>query len=122
MKYHDILYTERSGIATITINRPEKYNAFRAKTVEELIDAFNRAGWNKEIGVIVLTGAGDKATRARRTERILKGKEITPAVIRRAASRAAAEIGDALNEDIHASADYRAHIIKVMAKKAVSSC
>ena len=61
MKYNDILYTERSGMATITINRPEKYNAFRAKTVEELIDAFNRAGWNKEIGVIVLTGAGDKA-------------------------------------------------------------
>ena len=61
MKYHDILYTEKSGIATITINRPERYNAFRAETVEELIHAFNRAGWNKEIGVIVLTGAGDKA-------------------------------------------------------------
>ena len=61
MRYHDILYTEKSGIATITINRPERYNAFRAETVEELIHAFNRAGWNKEIGVIVLTGAGDKA-------------------------------------------------------------
>ncbi|MFP6569995.1 MAG: xanthine dehydrogenase family protein subunit M [Dehalococcoidia bacterium] len=68
---------------------------------------------------IAVTGAGDKATRARRTERILKGKEITPAVIRRAASRAAAEIGDALNEDIHASAEYREHLTQVHAGYAI---
>ena len=61
MEYKDILYTEEDGIATITINRPDKYNAFRGETVEELIHAFNIAGWNNEIGVIVLTGAGDKA-------------------------------------------------------------
>ena len=51
----------RDRIACITINRPEVYNAFRAQTVEELIHAFQRAGWNPDIGVIVLTGAGDKA-------------------------------------------------------------
>jgi 2-ketocyclohexanecarboxyl-CoA hydrolase len=61
MKYEDILYSEADGVATITINRPERYNAFRGLTCMELIDAFNRAGWNKAIGVIVLTGAGDKA-------------------------------------------------------------
>ena len=61
MKYQDILYAEKAGIATITINRPEKYNAFRGETVEELIHAFNKAGWDKKIGVIVLTGTGDKA-------------------------------------------------------------
>ncbi|MBM08446.1 MAG: 1,4-dihydroxy-2-naphthoyl-CoA synthase [Magnetovibrio sp.] len=61
MKYEDILYDENSGVATITINRPTKYNAFRSETVEELIHAFNQAGWNKHIGVIVLTGSGDKA-------------------------------------------------------------
>jgi len=61
MDYQDILYDETDGVATITINREDKYNAFRGETCEELIDAFNRAGWNKEIGVVVLTGAGDKA-------------------------------------------------------------
>lgn len=61
MKYEDILYEANDGVATITINRPDKYNAFRGQTCEELIHAFNRAGWDKSIGVIVLTGAGDKA-------------------------------------------------------------
>ena len=61
MEYQDILYNEADGVATITIDRPEKMNAFRGQTCEELIHAFNRAGWNKDIGVIVLTGAGDRA-------------------------------------------------------------
>ena len=61
MEYQDILYAEADGVATITINRPEKMNAFRGQTCEELIHAFNRAGWNKDIGVIVFTGAGDRA-------------------------------------------------------------
>src|ERR1035438_8622752 len=60
-KYTDLLYDEHDGIASITINRPEKYNAFRGTTCDELIHAFNRAGWNKAIGVIVLSGAGTKA-------------------------------------------------------------
>lgn len=59
--YSDILYDVRDGIARITINRPQKHNAFRGKTCEELIDALNRAGWDKSIGVIVLTGAGERA-------------------------------------------------------------
>lgn len=61
MKYEDILYEISDGVATITINRPDKMNAFRAKTCEELIHAFHRAGWDRSIGVIVLTGAGTKA-------------------------------------------------------------
>lgn len=62
MDYADILYEERpTGTAIITINRPDRYNAFRGQTVEEMIDAFQRAGWNRATGVIVLTGAGDKA-------------------------------------------------------------
>jgi len=59
--YTDLLYEEKDGAATITINRPEKYNAFRGITCDELLHAFNHAGWNKAIGVIVLTGAGTKA-------------------------------------------------------------
>ncbi len=61
MTYEDILYEVKDGAAYITINRPEKYNAFRGQTCEDLIHAFNRAGWDKSIGVIVLGGAGDKA-------------------------------------------------------------
>ena len=59
--YQDLLYDVENGVATITINRPDKYNAFRAQTCEELIHAFQRAGWDRSIGVIVLTGAGEKA-------------------------------------------------------------
>jgi 2-ketocyclohexanecarboxyl-CoA hydrolase len=59
--YEDIIYQAENGVATITINRPQKFNAFRGKTCEELISAFHRAGWNRDIGVIVLTGAGEKA-------------------------------------------------------------
>ncbi len=61
MDYTDILYTTVDGVATITINRADKYNAFRGQTCEELIDALQRASWDKSVGVIVLTGAGDKA-------------------------------------------------------------
>ncbi len=61
MNYEDILYETKDGIATVTLNRPKVYNAFRGQTCEELIDAFSKAGWNSDIGVIVLTGAGTKA-------------------------------------------------------------
>jgi 2-ketocyclohexanecarboxyl-CoA hydrolase len=59
--YQDILYEVDGGIATITINRPDKMNAFRGITCEELVDAMNRAGWDRKIAVVVLTGAGDRA-------------------------------------------------------------
>jgi 2-ketocyclohexanecarboxyl-CoA hydrolase len=59
--YQDILFDVRDGVARITINRPEKYNAFTAQTCEELIDAFRRAGWDRSVAVIVLAGAGERA-------------------------------------------------------------
>jgi len=59
--YRDILFDVRDGVVRITINRPEKYNAFTAQTCEELIDAFRRAGSDKSVAVIVLAGAGDRA-------------------------------------------------------------
>ena len=49
------------GVATIAINRPKVMNAFCGRTCDELIHACNRAGWDKSVGVIVLTGTGDKA-------------------------------------------------------------
>src|SRR5262245_4986551 len=59
--YEDILYEARDGIAWITINRPQVLNAFRAKTVDELVAAFRAAWHDPDVGVAVLTGAGDRA-------------------------------------------------------------
>ena len=61
MTYTDILYDKQDGIAWITINRPETRNAFRTRTVHELTDAFQDARWDPRVGVVVLTGAGDRA-------------------------------------------------------------
>ncbi len=59
--YRDVLYEEKDGVATITLNRPDSLNAIRVGMYEEIADAIHRAGWNSEVGVIVLTGAGDRA-------------------------------------------------------------
>ena len=61
MDYTDIHLAIEAHVATITIDRPEVLNAFRARTVEELTDALQVAGWDPEVGVIVLTGAGERA-------------------------------------------------------------
>jgi naphthoate synthase len=60
-EYTDILYDKAEGIAKITINRPQVRNAFRPQTVSEMMDALNDARDDATIGVIILTGAGDKA-------------------------------------------------------------
>ena len=65
--YSDIVYekgtpgTDTAGIARITINRPEVHNAFRPLTVTEMIRAIDDARDDSAIGVVVLTGAGEKA-------------------------------------------------------------
>jgi len=59
--YEDIRFERDGGIAKITICRPEVRNAFRPKTLFELIDAFSRAREDTTIGVIIFTGAGDLA-------------------------------------------------------------
>lgn len=60
--YTDIKLDKTSdGIARITINRPEVRNAFRPLTVRELLDAFDVAHEDPDVGVIILTGEGDKA-------------------------------------------------------------
>ncbi len=61
MDYQDILYEVRDGAAWVTINRPDKMNAFRGRTCDELLHAINKAGYSDDIGVIVLGGAGDRA-------------------------------------------------------------
>ncbi|KQP19403.1 enoyl-CoA hydratase-related protein [Pseudorhodoferax sp. Leaf267] len=60
-EYKDILVEHRDHVARITINRPKSYNAFTGDTLNELTLAFEDAGADPTIGVVVLTGAGDKA-------------------------------------------------------------
>jgi dihydroxynaphthoic acid synthetase len=59
--FKDILYERRPGVAKITINRPEAYNAFTTATQDELIRAFEDAASDATVGVVVFTGAGNKA-------------------------------------------------------------
>ena len=61
MDLTDTRYEVENGLAWITIDRPERMNAFRARTVDELIHLFTRAWASPEVGVICLTGAGDRA-------------------------------------------------------------
>jgi 2-ketocyclohexanecarboxyl-CoA hydrolase len=57
----DVRYEVEEGLAWITIDREERMNAFRARTVEELIQCFKRAWASPDAGVVCLTGAGDRA-------------------------------------------------------------
>ena len=60
--FTDITYgIADGGIAVITINRPDRMNSFRGRTVDELIFAFKAAWASKDVAAIVLTGAGDRA-------------------------------------------------------------
>ena len=59
--FEDILYETGDGIARITINRPKTLNAMRDTTFAELAAAIELAGQDKKIGVIVLSGTGDRA-------------------------------------------------------------
>ncbi len=56
--YEDILYHKAEGVAKVTINRPEKRNAFRPQTIFEMFDAFTDAREDNSVGVVLLTGAG----------------------------------------------------------------
>ena len=59
--FTDIKYQMADGMAKITINRPQVRNAFRPQTIIELIEAFNCARDNEEVGVIIFTGEGSEA-------------------------------------------------------------
>lgn len=59
--FREILYTKGDSIARITINRPANYNAYSTTALEELATAFRDASFDDSVGVIVLTGAGDRA-------------------------------------------------------------
>ncbi len=61
MEFQDILYVKYNGRARITINRPLKLNAFTNLTLQEMIRALLDAWTDKNVGVVIITGAGDRA-------------------------------------------------------------
>jgi naphthoate synthase len=60
-EFEDIKFELFEGIAKITINRPEVYNAFRPETNMEILEALEMTRERQDVGVVVITGAGDKA-------------------------------------------------------------
>jgi len=61
MDFKEIIYEKHDWVARITLNRPSNYNAYSTGTLEELATAFRQAAFDDEVGVIVYTGAGDRA-------------------------------------------------------------
>ena len=58
MQFNTILYSKNQGVTTITLNRPESYNAFTEEMRTEMLTAINAASVDAECRVVVLTGAG----------------------------------------------------------------
>lgn len=63
LAFEKVLYAKdaETGVATVTINRPDVMNAFDFQTLRELARAFEDASWDESVSVVVVTGAGDKA-------------------------------------------------------------
>jgi len=59
--FENLIYESQDGICTITLNRPEVYNALSPALIQEITKAFQQAGEDPNIRVVVLTGSGDKA-------------------------------------------------------------
>lgn len=74
-EFTDITYSIDRGVAILTINRPDRYNALRGRTVDELLSALKSAWVNPIVGAVILTGAGEKAfcTGGDQKERAEKG-------------------------------------------------
>ena len=59
-EYSDILFELHKGVAKITINRPQVYNAFRPETNNQMLEAMDICRERNDIDVVVFTGAGKK--------------------------------------------------------------
>jgi enoyl-CoA hydratase/carnithine racemase len=61
MDHSEILYEVRDGVATITLHRPERMNAFTNTMMRELIDAFDRVDADDDVRAVIVTGSGERA-------------------------------------------------------------
>src|SRR5258708_30118768 len=69
----DLRYATAAGVATITINRPDRHNAMRPNTLREMADVLAIASDDAGVAVVVITGAGEPAFRAGRGLRQMAG-------------------------------------------------
>ncbi len=60
-EFRDILYEKGAGVARVTLNRPDAFNAYSTRGLQELSAAFRDASFDDRVGVVVYTGAGEKA-------------------------------------------------------------
>src|SRR5579859_6239413 len=61
MQFDTVIYTVEHSVATVTLNRPDKLNAFNATMGREIVAAFRAADQDPEVRAIIITGAGDRA-------------------------------------------------------------
>jgi len=61
MAYENVLVEKKDGVGYVTINRPKVLNALSIKTVKELTDAFEKLAKDRKVGVVILTGSGEKS-------------------------------------------------------------
>jgi enoyl-CoA hydratase/carnithine racemase len=59
--YESLLYEEKDGVATITLNRPDKHNSFSPTLINETEDVWKKLRFNNDVRAVIITGAGDKA-------------------------------------------------------------
>ncbi len=59
--YETIIYEEADGIATVTLNRPDKHNSFSPTQIAEIQDIWQKLRMDSNVGCVIITGAGDKA-------------------------------------------------------------
>ena len=59
--YESLLYEEKDGVATITLNRPDKHNSFSPTLINETEDVWKKLRFNDDVRAVIVTGAGDKA-------------------------------------------------------------
>lgn len=61
MAYENLIVEKRGPVALVTVNRPDKLNALNVRTREEILEAFENLREERDIRVVVITGAGEKA-------------------------------------------------------------
>ena len=104
MDTEEILYAVADRVATITLNRPDKLNAFTRRMRDELIDAFERADADDEVRAVIVTGGGPRLLRRRRPV----GRRRAPSTTRtRSAADAAARHGATAADGYRCASSHR---------------
>ena len=74
--YTDIVYEKKEGVAFVRMNRPRQLNAFRPTTIDEMRNAFERAWYDEEVGVVVLTVLAGSPPAVARLQIVVNGKVV----------------------------------------------